>query len=336
MLKKNVDEDYEFGNDYEQEKRRRRLTDNDIQFDSIFSHRPKSYEPCYYQQQEKQQQQTPIGRLVFQDEIGPGIFTISSTSSPVVFTHNESLVKSTDFLDSIEMPSVKRHQQQSRKPKKLSSLLRPSNYFDSSSPSLSTSVFTSIKLDESGEESDTCSLLLSGRKESDDSGYHGFTSIDLVSLPQSSSITSNQQVVATTTTSYLVMIQPNKQNGQSIFRYLFDLSHLVKDTFFKLSASYLTRIKQKLVSYVVETTAAFSNRRHENMLSFKSATKTTPSNSMDMPFSIMSLLSKLNIFNLFRTTRINNKTDMSSTAPHLVKFSPLRQFFLRLFDINFF
>lgn len=305
-------------------------------FDGLFGRR-QSYESCYYQ---PNPQKSPISRI-FQEDAE--IFTISSTSSPV-YNNNQALAK-LNFLDSIELSMRPLYQKpvahrKLRQPS--SSLLKPpsnlianSNFFDSSlSSSTSSGLFTMSTLD-LHEETDTCSLILDDKKDYQNcmisSFDSGFTSIDMSDI-----VKSTDTQVATTkpfNTSYLVMIQPSKTGRQSMFKYLFDLSDMIKDTFFQWSGNYLGRIKQTVISYVFTS-------GNQNMLGFKTnVTKSTtindnnmPSNMIDKPFSIMSLLGKLNIFNLFR----GKTTENDSHQPNCVGFTPLRQFFLRLFDINFF
>lgn len=162
---------------------------------------------------------------------------------------------------------------------------------------------------------------------------------------------------ATTTSSYMVVAQQaaNINKPKSLFRYLFDLSHLIRDALFEWPTTYLTALKQNLTDptsrrrAAIEWQSSKKKRAATRKLLFEDveSQKQPQLNAIDKPLGIMGLLSKLslfnivdafNIFNFFRPTVTATATAFATTNNKSTSFgyNPLRDFFLRLFDINFF
>lgn len=139
--------------------------------------------------------------------------------------------------------------------------------------------------------------------------------------------------------SYFVLAQ-TATAPVSLFRYLVDLGSLVTESFLKWSALSACKLKQSFISHLYAASVTNSSDRLTIAYNYTSRVNTRRNQTtrlvVQKPFSLFGLLSKLNVFNLF--SKANSPSTSSTSSSTSTKFytqSPLRQFFLRLFDINF-
>lgn len=305
------------------------------------------------------------------------LFTISSQSPLSAYSSGYYSNANSSLLDSCEMT-------QQQETTRIWSL-RPENLLNHSkflfSPLLPT-IKTRVDFISEEDSSSTSSTLLLiedevnkkidviSMTESFDSGFGGNSSssavvIDMVSSPTSSCV--NLAAINPVNTNYLVIEQTKPR---SLFHYLFDLSHLIRDALFEWPTTYVRKLKENLVSlgsnnrqasikwrpFSSSSSSSLSKRVRQCAQKINNKTSNnTQSNVIDKPLGIMGLLSKLNLFNLVETFNIFNlfrstvtaaatnsavKSSSSSTSASSSSFpygyNPLRDFLLRLFDINFF
>lgn len=307
------------------------------------------------------------------------IFTISSQSPLSAYSSGYYSNANSSLLDSCEM----QQQQQECATKTRIWSLRPDSLLHHSkclfSPLL-PSIKTRVDFISEEDSSSTSTLLLIedevskkidviSMTESFDSGFGGGSGgsvvIDMVSSPTSSC---SNLSAATHSANYLVVEQTKPR---SLFHYLFDLSHLIRDALFEWPTTYVRKLKENLVSLgshnrqasikwrpfsrSSQSSSSLSKRVRQCAQNINSKNNSTQSNVIDKPIGIMGLLSKLNlfslvetfnIFNLFRSTvtsaaansamKSSSSTTASASSSFPYGYNPLRDFLLRLFDINFF
>lgn len=321
---KNIhDEDYDFEISYPNEVRRRKedKTDRKSSKSSLLnSPRRRSFEPCYNQFSDDDEQ-----------SINKSIFTISSPMSPETGLLLERSISLRDpLLDTIEL-SYKQMNEWSKRRRQLKIWSLTERCSSSSSSSIireenecSTSL---LMIDDLKKEA----LSLT---ESFDSGCFTSGSSSLVDL--------SNPITTTSSSSYLIIEQqkPLIRRRKSVFNYLFDFSDSIRDVLFEWPLFYARKLAE-MSQFIAKPTGnmlAYRPIRTVRMNKDKSLESATTSSHLivDKPLSIMSLLSKINLFNMFQAATTTVKSVISSTSPLSTGFNPLREFFLRLFDINFY
>lgn len=322
---KNIhDEDYDFEISYPNEVRRRKEDKTDrksSQSSLLDSQRRRSFEPCYNQFSDDDEQ-----------SINKSIFTISSPmSSPETGLLLERSIALRDpLLDTIEL-SYKQMNEWSKRRRQLKIWSLTERCSSSSSSSIireenecSTSL---LMIDDLKKEA----LSLT---ESFDSGCFTSGSSSLVDL--------SNPITTTSSSSYLIIEQqkPLIPRRKSVFNYLFDFSDSIRDVLFEWPLFYARKLTE-MSQFIAKPTGnmlayrPIRTARMNKETSLESAT-TSSHLTVDKPLSIMGLLSKINLFNMFQAATTTVKSVVSSTSPLTTGFNPLREFFLRLFDINFY
>lgn len=322
MKAKNIDEDSEYDSKPSKEvPRSKNRAENN--YEMVYAHKRYSYESCEDRR----------------ESIGDDIFTVSNSfPSPVRNQDAESSGQMCGygFLNSIES-NFKLYATAAVENQRRTRIwsLRPDSFLHSSTSLTPKHIrinFTS-EPDECIVSSSCSSLLLDDKKEqfsiseSFDSGFIGSgVTIDM-SSPSSPVDVFSQ--------AYVVIEQTSAR--KSVFHYLFDLSTLIRDALFEWPADYVRRLKQS-VSKLTGRGHALKWRANRPTKEDEVPIVVVQSNDcrtniVDKPFSIMGLLSKFNLFNLFRAAAVLPNSQ-SSQSTVLFGFNPLRDL-LHLLNINF-
>lgn len=319
---KNIEEDAEFDYSKPSKEVPRSKTRNENNYEMIYGHKRYSYESCEDRR----------------ESIRDDVFTISNSfPSPIRNADAETSGKMYEygFLNSIEsnfkLYATSAAVQNQRRTRIWS--LRPDSFLHSSTSLTPKHIrinFTSER-DECMVSSSCSSLLLDDKKEqfsiseSFDSGFiSSGVAIEMCSPPSPVNVFSQ---------AYVVIEQTNTR--KSVFHYLFDLSTLIRDALFEWPADYVRRIKQsvsKLTGHrgALKWRAAKRPTKEDQVPIVMAHSNDFQTNIVDKPFSIMGLLSKFNLFNLFRVAAVLP----NSQSTVLFGFNPLRDL-LNLLNINF-